>query len=83
MGISQSLPVTGYIKMIDIWMIFTMSYPFVVITLHCLEKIAVDRGTRRVNVKGKGDLFIDLKPPTNFFVFFFEKMMFPAGWKGS
>ena len=59
MGISQSLPTTGYIKMIDIWMIFTMSYPFVVITLHCLEKITVDRGTRRINVKttGTGETF--------------------------
>ena len=55
MGISESLPLTGYIKMIDIWMIFTMSYPFVVITLHCLQKAkekATDiRGTtKRINV---------------------------------
>ena len=28
MGISQSLPSTAYIKMIDIWMIFTMMCPF-------------------------------------------------------
>ena len=54
MGISQSLPMTGYIKMIDIWMIFTMSYPFVVITLHCLEKLTEDRGTRRINVEAAG-----------------------------
>ena len=55
MAISDSLPMTGYIKMIDIWMIFTMSYPFVVITLHCLEKMTEDRGTRRVNVESQGD----------------------------
>ena len=55
MSISDSLPMTGYIKMIDIWMIFTMSYPFVVITLHCLEKIIVDRGTRKINVKSAGE----------------------------
>ena len=54
MGISQSLPMTGYIKMIDIWMIFTMSYPFVVITLHCLEKLTEDRGARRINVEAAG-----------------------------
>merc|ERR1712079_957236 len=59
MGISESLPMTGYTKMIDIWMIFTMSYPFVVITLHCLEKIAVDRGTRRINVKTTGEMRFD------------------------
>ena len=48
MGISQSLPVTGYVKMIDIWMIFTMSYPFVVITLHCINKVILDTGMRKI-----------------------------------
>ena len=42
MGISQSLPMTGYIKMIDIWMIFTMSYPFLVISLHCLQQVKLE-----------------------------------------
>ena len=54
MGISQSLPMTGYIKMIDIWMIFTISYPFVVITLHCLDRMVTERGTRRINVESSG-----------------------------
>ena len=57
MGISQSLPVTGYIKMIDIWMIFTMSYPFTVIILHCLEKINEERGTRRINIEENTGIF--------------------------
>ena len=35
MGVSSSLPVTGYIKMVDTWMIFTMFYPFMVIVLQC------------------------------------------------
>ena len=39
MGISATLPETGYIKMIDVWMIFTMTYPFIVISLHCLQKL--------------------------------------------
>ena len=39
MGISTLLPATGYIKMIDIWMIFTMAYPFFIITLHCLQEV--------------------------------------------
>ena len=30
---SQTLPATAYIKMIDIWMIFTMLYPFAEIAL--------------------------------------------------
>ena len=41
MGISNSLPKTGYIKMVDIWMIFTMSYPFIVITLHCFQQVSI------------------------------------------
>ena len=45
---------TGYIKMIDIWMIFTISYPFVVITLHCLDRMVTERGTRRINVESSG-----------------------------
>ena len=56
MGISQSLPMTGYIKMIDIWMIFTMSYPFVVITLHFLHKVAEERDTRKINVESTGEM---------------------------
>ena len=39
MGISQSLPRTGIIKMVDIWMIFTMSYPFLVIAFHCTLEV--------------------------------------------
>ena len=50
MGISQSLPMTGYIKMIDIWMIFTMSYPFVVISLHCFQRMSVRKETMKINV---------------------------------
>ena len=34
MGLSQSLPVTSYIKMIDIWMLFTMTIPFLEVVLH-------------------------------------------------
>lgn len=41
MGISTLLPSTGYIKMIDIWMIFTMAYPFFIISLHCLQEVVL------------------------------------------
>ena len=34
MGISQSLPESGNVKMVDVWMIFTISYPFFVIACH-------------------------------------------------
>ena len=38
-GVSQSLPATAYIKMIDVWMIFTMIYPFVVVTLYAIKEV--------------------------------------------
>ena len=50
LGISQSLPSTSYIKLIDIWMIFTMIYPFAETVLVCL-KDAVKEKT--VVVKGE------------------------------
>ena len=34
MGLSQSLPVTSYFKMIDIWMLFTMIVPFLEVIHH-------------------------------------------------
>ena len=39
-GISQLLPVTAYVKMIDIWMIFTMLWVFfAVVNLTYKEKL--------------------------------------------
>ena len=34
MGLSQTLPVTSYFKMIDIWMLFTMTVPFLELVFH-------------------------------------------------
>ena len=39
MGVSQSLPSTAYIKMIDIWMIFCILYPFLVVVLFSLSVV--------------------------------------------
>ena len=50
LGISLSLPSTSNIKLIDIWMIFTMIYPFAETVLVCL-KDAVKEKT--VVVKGE------------------------------
>ena len=38
-GVSKSLPTTAYIKMIDIWMIFTMFYPFCMVTLYSVVEL--------------------------------------------
>ena len=38
LGFSQSLPLTSYVKMIDTWMLFTMTAPFLEVALHtCTE----------------------------------------------
>ena len=52
LGISQSLPSTSYIKLIDIWMIFTMIYPFAETVLVCLKDAVKER---TVVVKGEID----------------------------
>ena len=55
MGISQSLPVTSYVKMIDIWMIFTMSVPFIEVGLHAGYEVVKRRlGSPRRVAPGSG-----------------------------
>ena len=39
MGLSQTLPVTSYFKMIDIWMLFTMTVPFLEVVLHTTKEV--------------------------------------------
>ena len=39
MGMLASLPTTAYIKMIDIWMIFSMLYPFFIVFLHSTMEV--------------------------------------------
>ena len=39
MGLSQTLPVTSYFKMIDIWMLFTMTVPFLEVVCHTTNEV--------------------------------------------
>ena len=39
MGLCQTLPVTSYFKMIDIWMLFTMTVPFLEVVLHTTREV--------------------------------------------
>ena len=39
LGLSQSLPTTSYIKMIDIWMLFTMTIPFLEVIQHTTKEV--------------------------------------------
>ena len=41
LGLSQSLPVTSYVKMIDIWMLFTMMIPFLEVALHTSNEVLI------------------------------------------
>ena len=51
-SISQSLPTTAYVKMIDIWMIFTMVFPFMEVTLHTIKHVLT---TKALKVKKTGE----------------------------
>ena len=37
-GLSSSLPTTFYVKMIDVWMIFTMTFPLFEVALHTYKE---------------------------------------------
>ena len=49
MGISEELPRTGYIKMIDIWTIFALSYPFSVIALYSALEVQTYQRSKMAN----------------------------------
>ena len=38
LGLSQTLPVTSYVKMLDIWLIFTMIVPFIEVAMHACNQ---------------------------------------------
>ena len=38
LGVSQSLPATAYIKMLDIWMIFCILFPFLIVLLFAISE---------------------------------------------
>ena len=39
MGLSQTLVATSYFKMIDIWMLFTITVPFLEVVLHTAKEV--------------------------------------------
>ena len=47
-SISNSLPKTSYVKMIDIWLIFNLTIPF--IEVHCLLEVEVGETTHHLGV---------------------------------
>ena len=52
-SVSQSLPPTAYIKMVDIWLIFAQLVPFLEVLLHSwMDMLRVDED-REINHHGK------------------------------
>ena len=43
MGVSQSLPSTAYIKMIDVWMVVCILYPFTLVVLYSVQEVMKKR----------------------------------------
>ena len=54
-GVTQSLPTTAYIKMIDIWMIFMMMYPFFVVSLYTLIEVLKNKKNKIQVKKAAGE----------------------------
>ena len=55
-GVNQSLPTTAYIKMIDIWMICSMLYPFFVVFLYSILEVLKNKSN---SVKTASDDLVD------------------------
>ena len=58
-SVSSNLPTTAYIKMIDIWMIFSLSIPFIEVLLHTYMDSLREDSDREINHHGKS---IDVAP---------------------
>jgi hypothetical protein len=52
-SVSQSLPPTAYVKMIDVWLIFAQMVPFVEVLLHSWMDMHRVNEDREVNHHGK------------------------------
>ena len=62
-GVTQSLPMTAYIKMIDIWMILMMLYPFFVVTLYTVMEV-LRNNKSKIKVKKSSGEWIDKEDQT-------------------
>merc|ERR1712050_267971 len=52
-SVSQSLPPTAYVKMIDIWLIFAQMIPFLEVLLHSYMDVHRTTEDREINHHGK------------------------------
>ena len=52
-NVSNSLPKTSYMKMVDAWLLFNLLYPFIVVLIHTYIDTLRDDEDREINHHGK------------------------------
>ena len=52
-NVSNNLPTTSYMKMIDIWLLFNLILPFIVVLMHTYMDTLRDDEEREINHHGK------------------------------
>ena len=52
-NVSNSLPKTSYMKMVDAWLLFNLLYPFIVVLIHTYMDTLRNDEDREINHHGK------------------------------
>ena len=52
-NVSNSLPKTSYMKMVDAWLLFNLLYPFIVVLIHTYMDTLRSDDDREINHHGK------------------------------
>ena len=52
-NVSNNLPKTSYMKMVDVWLLFNLLYPFIVVLIHTYMDTLRNDGEREINHHGK------------------------------
>ena len=52
-NISNNLPKTSYMKMVDVWLLFNLLYPFIVVLIHTYMDTLRNDDDREINHHGK------------------------------
>ena len=52
-NVSNNLPKTSYMKMVDVWLLFNLLYPFIVVLIHTYMDTIRNDEEREINHHGK------------------------------
>ena len=52
-NVSNNLPKTSYMKMVDVWLLFNLLYPFIVVLMHTYMDTLRNDEEREINHHGK------------------------------